>query len=99
MSSLLTLLLFLSQVMIASPKVDQVNFFFWSCFYNERNKSYQGSKLNLLDGSTIEAVRVSVDQEGSEGRKIKGVGFTFLPRLGKTSIEKKRFLSGIARIT
>jgi len=57
MSSLLTLLLFLSQVMIASPKVDQ------------------GSKLNLLDGSTIEAVRVSVDQEGSEGRKIKGVEY------------------------
>merc|ERR1712004_15763 len=57
MCSLLTLLLFLSQVMIASPKVDQ------------------GSKLNLLDGSTIEAVRVSVDQEGSEGRKIKGVEY------------------------
>ena len=33
--------------------------------------------MNLLDGSTIEAVRVAVDQEGSKGRKIKGVGFTF----------------------
>ena len=85
MSSPLTLLLLLSQVMIASQKVDQVNFFFWSCFYNERNKLYQGSKLNLLDGSTIEAVRVSVDQEGSEGRKIKGVGFTFLPRLSQST--------------
>ena len=37
--------------------------------------------MNLLDGPTIEAVRVTVDQEGSEGRKIKGVGFTFHPGL------------------
>ena len=83
MSSPLTLLLLLSQVMIASQKVDQVNFFSEVVF--ERNKLYQGSKLNLLDGSTIEAVRVSVDQEGSEGRKIKGVCFTFLPRLSQST--------------